>query len=280
MLDIFRSKLKKENEDLKNQMQEKDVLIEQQTEEGKKLEKEINFKTKEVIRQIRRIKELTTETSVLKKHVEDLEKENKTTSGALDISINREVEKDKEIARLKNEHCNTIERKNKELEGQRVQYEKAIKDIFDLREDKKKLIEELKRKDEMIEQYEGQIISYQRLLQNEGYIIYNPLEKQLEPIKRKEKTFEEDLERFQNYFKGQVENIQDKIEEEALYYQAERFIKTNPINVNVLEIDKNAIDIFRKLRGEMKNKKSKRFIKKYTNKMADSMERIFKQIED
>lgn len=252
MLDIFRSKLKKENEDLKKQLEEI---------------KEENIG-------------LNAYKSSIKYSISKLENEIRIKEGALDISINREIKKGKEIEKLKNEHCNAIERKNKELEGQRVQYEKALKDIFDLKEDKKKLIEELKRKDETIEHYEGQIISYQRLLQNEGYIIYNPLEKQLELIKRREKTFEEDLEKFQNYFKGQVENIQDKIEDETLYYQAERFIKTNPINVNTLEIDKNAIDIFRKLRGEMKNKKSKRFIKKYTNKMADSMERIFKQIED
>lgn len=252
MLDIFRSKLKKENEDLKKQLEEI---------------KEENIG-------------LNAYKSSIKYSISKLENEIRIKEDALDISINREIKKGKEIEKLKNEHCNTIERKNKELEGQRVQYEKALKDIFDLKEDKKKLIEELKRKDETIEHYEGQIISYQRLLQNEGYIIYNPLEKQLEPIKRREKTFEEDLEKFQNYFKGQVENIQDKIEEETIYYQAERFIKTNPINVNTLEIDKNAIDIFRKLRGEMKNKKSKRFIKKYTNKMADSMEAIFKVITE
>lgn len=252
MLDIFRSKLKKENEDLKKQLEEI---------------KEENIG-------------LNAYKSSTKYSISKLENEIRIKEGALDISINREIKKGKEIEKLKNEHCNTIERKNKELEGQRVQYEKALKDIFDLKEDKKKLIEGLKRKDETIEHYEGQIISYQRLLQNEGYIIYNPLEKQLELIKRREKTFEEDLEKFQNYFKGQVENIQDKIEDEALYYQAERFIKTNPINVNTLEIDKNAIDIFRKLRGEMKNKKSKRFIKKYTNKMADSMEAIFKVITE
>lgn len=259
MLDIFRSKLKKENEDLKKQLEEiKEENI------GLKAYKTTSKKS----------------INILEKEKEKLVSEHERLAGEIETLIVTKNVLQKRIEKLKNEHCNTIERKNKELEGQRVQYEKALKDIFDLKEDKKKLIEELKRKDETIEHYEGQIISYQRLLQNEGYIIYNPLEKQLEPIKRREKTFEEDLEKFQNYFKGQVENIQDKIEDEALYYQAERFIKTNPINVNTLEIDKNAIDIFRKLRGEMKNKKSKRFIKKYTNKMADSMEAIFKVITE
>ena len=103
MLDIFNRKVKIVNEELRKQLEERDTLIEWWREEGKRLEKEVNFKTKEVIRQIRRIKELTTETSVLKKRVEDIEKENKTTAGALDISIKAGVEKDKEIARLKNQ---------------------------------------------------------------------------------------------------------------------------------------------------------------------------------
>lgn len=102
MLDLFNRKTKIVNEELRKQLEERDTLIEWWREEGKRLEKEVDFKTKEVIRQIRRIKELTTETSVLRKRVEDIEKEKKTTDGALDISIKAGVEKDKEIAKLKN----------------------------------------------------------------------------------------------------------------------------------------------------------------------------------
>ena len=112
MLDIFNRKVKIVNEELRKQLEERDTLIEWWREEGKRLEKEVNFKTKEVIRQIRRIKELTTETSVLKKRVEDIEKENKTTAGALDISIKAGVEKDKEIAKLKNKIKDMEKNKN------------------------------------------------------------------------------------------------------------------------------------------------------------------------
>lgn len=84
MLDIFNRKAKIVNEELRKQLEERDTLIEWWREEGKRLEKEVDFKTKEVIRQIRRIKELTTETSVLRKRVEDIEKENKQLRVAIE----------------------------------------------------------------------------------------------------------------------------------------------------------------------------------------------------
>lgn len=112
MLDIFNRKVKIVNEELRKQLEERDTLIEWWREEGKRLEKEVNFKTKEVIRQIRRIKELTTETSVLRKRVKDIEKEIKVKEGALDISIKAGVEKDKEIAKLKNKIKDMEKNKN------------------------------------------------------------------------------------------------------------------------------------------------------------------------
>lgn len=194
MLDIFNRKAKIVNEELRKQLEERDTLIEWWREEGKRLEKEVDFKTKEVIRQIRRIKELTTETSVLRKRVEDIEKEIKVKEGALDISIKAGVEKDKEIARLKNQ-IKDIEKKENE--------------------DRRELLHD--------------VVAMDR----------------------------------------ENKELREEIEELKSALQIKAFAIT-PAN----------IETFRTLRGMALNGRNKRIRNKYINKMAESMEAIFKVLEE
>lgn len=221
MLDIFNRKAKIENEELRKQLEERDTLIEWWREEGKRLEKEANFKTKEVIRQIRRIKELTTETSVLRKRVEDIEKEKKTTDGALDISIKAGVEKDKEIARLKNQ-IKEIEKKENEDRRELLHYVVAM--------DRKN----------------------------------KELRKQIEELQ------ENRFERTKATYNELRDKYKDRNIDELTLAQRQRVFGITPQN----------IETFRMLRGMALNGRNKRIRNKYINKMAESMEAIFKVLED
>lgn len=222
MLDIFNKKAKQENEELRKQLEERDTLIEWWREEGKRLEKEVDFKTKEVIRQIRRIKELTTETSVLRKRVEDIEKEKKTTDGALDISIKAGVEKDKEIAKLKNW---IKEIRKKENEEKR----KLLHDVVAIDRENKQLREEI------------------------------------EELKSAR------FERTKATYNALRDEYKDKINVNKITVtQQQRVFGITPQN----------IETFRMLRGMALNGRNKRIRNKYINKMADSMEAIFKVLED
>ena len=222
MLDIFNRKVKIVNEELRKQLEERDTLIEWWREEGKRLEKEVNFKTKEVIRQIRRIKELTTETSVLKKRVEDIEKENKTTAGALDISIKAGVEKDKEIARLQNQ-IKEIEKKENEDRRE------LLHDVVAMDRENKQLREEIE---------ELKSVRFERTKAT-----YNALR----------------------------DEYKDKINVNKITLaQRQRVFGITPQN----------IETFRMLRGMALNGRNKRIRNKYINKMAESMEAIFKVITE
>lgn len=222
MLDLFNRKTKIVNEELRKQLEERGTLIEWWREEGKRLEKEVDFKTKEVIRQIRRIKELTTETSVLKKRVEDIEKEIKIKEGALDISIKAGVEKDKEIAKLKNW---IKEIRKKENEDRR----KLLYDVVAMDRENKQLREEI------------------------------------EELKsaRFERT------------KATYNALRDEYKDKA---------NVNKITVaqqqRVFGITPQNIETFRMLRGMALNGRNKRIRNKYINKMADSMEVVFKVLEE
>lgn len=222
MLDIFNRKAKIVNEELRKQLEERDTLIEWWREEGKRLEKEVDFKTKEVIRQIRRIKELTTETSVLRKHVEDIEKENKTTAGALGISIKAGVEKDKEIAKLKNW---IKEIRKKENEEKR----KLLHDVVAIDRENKQLREEI------------------------------------EELKSAR------FERTKATYNALRDEYKDKINVNKITVtQQQRVFGITPQN----------IETFRMLRGMALNGRNKRIRNKYINKMADSMEAVFKVLEE
>ena len=220
MLDIFNRKVKIVNEELRKQLEERDTLIEWWREEGKRLEKEVNFKTKEVIRQIRRIKELTTETSVLRKRVEDIEKENKTTAGALDISIKAGVEKDKEIARLKNQ-IKEIEKKENE--------------------DRRELLHD--------------VVAMDR--ENKE------LRKQIEELQ------ENRFERTKATYNELRDKYKDRNIDELTLAQRQRVFGITPQN----------IETFRMLRGMALNGRNKRIRNKYINKMAESMEAVFKVLD-
>lgn len=221
MLDIFNRKAKIENEELRKQLEERDTLIERWREEGKRLEKEVNFKTKEVIRQIRRIKELATETSVLRKRVEDIEKENKTTDGALDISIKAGVEKDKEIAKLKNR---IKEIRKKENEDRR----KLLHDVVAMDRENKQLREEI------------------------------------EELKSAR------FERTKATYDAIRDEYKDRNIDELTLFQRQKVFGITPAN----------IETFRMLRGMALNGRNKRIRNKYINKMADSMEAVFKVLEE
>ena len=221
MLDIFNRKVKIVNEELRKQLEERDTLIEWWREEGKRLEKEVNFKTKEVIRQIRRIKELTTETSVLKKRVEDIEKENKTTAGALDISIKAGVEKDKEIARLKNQ-IKEIEKKENEDRRE------LLHDVVAMDRENKQLREEI------------------------------------EELKSAR------FERTKATYDALRDEYKDKINVNKITLAQRQIFGITPAN----------IETFRMLRGMALNGRNKRIRNKYINKMAESMEAVFKVLED
>ena len=226
MLDIFNRKAKIENEELRKQLEERDTLIEWWREEGKRLEKEVNFKTKEVIRQIRRIKELTTETSVLKKRVEDIEKENKTTAGALDISIKAGVEKDKEIAKLKNWIKEIRKKEN---------------------EEKRKLLHDVVVIDKENKQLRVTIEDYGNITQ---------------------KQMDEKV-KLQEIIKRQYEE-NEKLRDELTLSQRQKVFGITPAN----------IETFRMLRGMALNGRNKRIRNKYINKMAESMEAVFKVLEE
>lgn len=220
MLDLFNRKIKIVNEELRKQLEERDTLIEWWREEGKRLEKEVNFKTKEVIRQIRRIKELTTETSVLRKRVEDIEKEKKTTDGALDISIKAGVEKDKEIAKLKNR---IKEIRKKENEDRR----KLLHDVVAMDRENKEL------------------------------------RKQIEELQ------ENRFERTKATYNELRDKYKDRNIDELTLAQRQRVFGITPQN----------IEIFRMLRGMALNGRNKRIRNKYINKMAESMEAVFKVLD-
>lgn len=222
MLDIFNRKVKIVNEELRKQLEERDTLIEWWREEGKRLEKEVNFKTKEVIRQIRRIKELTTETSVLKKRVEDIEKENKTTAGALDISIKAGVEKDKEIARLKNQ-IKEIEKKENE--------------------DRRELLHDVVAMD------------------------------------RENKQLREEIEELKSVRFERTKATYDAIRDDCINRVNIKELTTAP-RYRTFAITPQNIETFRMLRGMALNGRNKRIRNKYINKMADSMEAIFKVITE
>ena len=222
MLDIFNRKVKIVNEELRKQLEERDTLIEWWREEGKRLEKEVNFKTKEVIRQIRRIKELTTETSVLKKRVEDIEKENKTTAGALDISIKAGVEKDKEIARLKNQ-IKEIEKKENE--------------------DRRELLHDVVAMD------------------------------------RENKQLREEIEELKSVRFERTKATYDAIRDDCINRVNIKELTTAP-RYRTFAITPANIETFRMLRGMALNGRNKRIRNKYINKMADSMEAIFKVITE
>lgn len=222
MLDIFNRKVKIVNEELRKQLEERDTLIEWWREEGKRLEKEVNFKTKEVIRQIRRIKELTTETSVLKKRVEDIEKENKTTAGALDISIKAGVEKDKEIARLKNQ-IKEIEKKENE--------------------DRRELLHDVVAMD------------------------------------RENKQLREEIEELKSVRFERTKATYDGIRDDCINRVNIKELTTAP-RYRTFAITPQNIETFRMLRGMALNGRNKRIRNKYINKMADSMEAIFKVITE
>lgn len=221
MLDLFNRKTKIVNEELRKQLEERDTLIEWWREEGKRLEKEVNFKTKEVIRQIRRIKELTTETSVLRKRVEDIEKEKKTTDGALDISIKAGVEKDKEIARLKNQ-IKDIEKKENEDRRE------LLHDVVAMDRENKELREEI------------------------------------EELKSAR------FERTKATYNALRDEYKDKINVNKITVTQQQIFGITPQN----------IETFRMLRGMALNGRNKRIRNKYINKMAESMEAIFKVITE
>lgn len=189
MLDIFNKKAKQENEELRKQIQE--------------LESE-NLG-------------LNAYKSSTKYSISKLENEIKIKEGALDISIKAGVEKDKEIAKLKN-----LIKKIRKMEN----------------EEKRKLLHD--------------VVAIDR--ENKE------LRKEIEELKsaRFERT------------KATYDALRDEYKDKITVAQQQRVFGITPAN----------IETFRTLRGMALNGRNKRIRNKYINKMAESMEAVFKVLEE
>lgn len=193
MLDIFNRKAKIENEELRKQIQE--------------LESE-NLG-------------LNAYKSSTKYSISKLENEIKIKEGALDISIKAGVEKDKEIAKLKNW---IKEIRKKENEDRR----KLLYDVVAMDRENKELREEIE-------------------------------ELKLARFERTKATYD-----------ALKDEYKDRNIDELTLSQRQKVFGITPAN----------IETFRMLRGMALNGRNKRIRNKYINKMADSMEAIFKVLED
>lgn len=193
MLDIFNRKAKIENEELRKQIQE--------------LESEnLGLKAYE---------------SLTKKSISRLENEIKVKEGALDISIKAGVEKDKEIARLKNQ---IKEIRKKENEDRR----KLLHDVVAIDRENKQLREEI------------------------------------EELKSAR------FERTKATYNALRDEYKDKANANKITVaQQQRVFAITPAN----------IETFRMLRGMALNGRNKRIRNKYINKMAESMEAVFKVLD-
>ena len=193
MLDIFNRKAKIENEELRKQIQE--------------LESEnLGLKAYE---------------SLTKKSISRLENEIKVKEGALDISIKAGVEKDKEIARLKNQ---IKEIRKKENEDRR----KLLHDVVAIDRENKQLREEI------------------------------------EELKSTR------FERTKATYNALRDEYKDKANANKITVaQQQRVFAITPAN----------IETFRMLRGMALNGRNKRIRNKYINKMAESMEAVFKVLD-
>ncbi len=193
MLDIFNKKAKQENEELRKQIQE--------------LESE-NLG-------------LNAYKSSTKYSISKLENEIKIKEGALGISIKAGVEKDKEIAKLKNW---IKEIRKKENEDRR----KLLHDVVAMDRENKEL------------------------------------RKQIEELQ------ENRFERTKATYNELRDKYKDRNIDELTLAQRQRVFGITPSN----------IETFRMLRGMALNGRNKRIRNKYINKMADSMEAIFKVLEE
>lgn len=193
MLDIFNRKAKEENEELRKQIQE--------------LESEnLGLKAYE---------------SLTKKSISRLENEIKVKEGALDISIKAGVEKDKEIAKLKNR---IKEIRKEENEDRR----KLLHDVVAIDRENKQLREEI------------------------------------EELKSAR------FERTKATYNALRDEYKDKINVNKItLVQQQRVFGITPQN----------IETFRMLRGMALNGRNKRIRNKYINKMAESMEAVFKVLD-
>ena len=193
MLDIFNKKAKQENEELRKQIQE--------------LESE-NLG-------------LNAHKSSTKYSISKLENEIKIKEAALGISIKAGVEKDKEIAKLKNW---IKEIRKKENEEKR----KLLHDVVAIDRENKQLREEI------------------------------------EELKSAR------FERTKATYNALRDEYKDKINVNKITLAQRQIFGINPAN----------IETFRMLRGMALNGRNKRIRNKYINKMADSMEAVFKALEE
>ena len=194
MLDIFNRKAKIENEELRKQIQE--------------LESE-NLG-------------LNAYKSSTKYSISKLENEIKIKEGALGISIKAGVEKDKEIAKLKN-----LIKKIRKMENEEKR--KLLHDVVAIDRENKQLREEI------------------------------------EELKSAR------FERTKATYNALRDEYKDKINVNKITVtQQQRVFGITPQN----------IETFRMLRGMALNGRNKRIRNKYINKMADSMEAVFKVLEE
>lgn len=194
MLDIFNKKAKQENEELRKQIQE--------------LESE-NLG-------------LNAYKSSTKYSISKLENEIKIKEGALGISIKAGVEKDKEIARLKNQ-IKEIEKKENE--------------------DRMELLHDVVAMD------------------------------------RENKQLREEIEELKSARFERTKATYDAIRDDCINRVNIKELTTAP-RYRTFAITPQNIETFRMLRGMALNGRNKRIRNKYINKMADSMEAIFKVITE
>lgn len=229
MLDIFNRKAKIENEELRKQIQE--------------LESEnLGLKAYE---------------SLTKKSISRLENEIKVKEGALDISIKAGVEKDKEIAKLKNRIKEIRKKEN---------------------EEKRKLLHDIVAIDKENKQLRVTIEDYGNITQ-----------KQMDEKVKLQETIKEQYEE-NNKLREENEELKSaRFESTKATYNALRDDCINRVNIKELTtapryrtfaITPQNIETFRMLRGMALNGRNKRIRNKYINKMADSMEAIFKILEE
>ena len=229
MLDIFNRKAKQENEELRKRIQE--------------LESEnLGLKAYE---------------SLTKKSISRLENEIKVKEGSLDISIKAGVEKDKEIARLKNR---IKEIRKKENEDRR----KLLHDVVVIDRDNKELRT-------AVDDY----INITQKQMDEKVKLQETIEKQYEENEKLREENEElksaRFERTKATYDAIIDEYKSRVNiDEFTLAQRQRVFAITPAN----------IETFRMLRGMALNGRNKRIRNKYINKMADSMEAIFKVLEE
>lgn len=294
MIDIFNKKTKKENEELKKVLKEKEleistlqvkIEVSKGVSESLRNElRELKLNTKSYIDNLKEYNEL------INKMTNDI-KEYKTMNKQLKESISRK----NELLELANKRVSEYE---KLLQEKGVGFYKPYTDEaeilkkYDIDKEVSKLKEKLqdgmdnikkaneKMKSEIIKStniYDTKLVPINDYLKvtTENQSLKKEIELYKETINTK------DIEKLPVVRALKETNYQLREEYKKLLYKEQtRKYKYNEQKRFLFGVDKANIEYFRYLRGLMLNKKNKRIRNKYICKMADVMEEIFKEIEN